>query len=145
MREKWDAGIATYMGLMVNGFPNLLTILGPQNGGSYCNIPRCLEQNVEFITEMLGHMQAKGYNRIEAKIEAEQEWSRTAVELASQLVAMKYDSYMNSANTRKSATKKREILVHAGGQNAFRAFCAEIAAEDYRGYHMSQVEERVEA
>ena len=145
MREKWDVGIATYMGLMVNGFPNLLTILGPQNGGSYCNIPRCLEQNVEFITEMLGHMQAKGYNRIEATIEAEQEWSRTAVELASQLVAMKYDSYMNSANTRKSANKKREILVHAGGQNAFRAFCAEIAAEDYRGYHMSQVEERIEA
>lgn len=137
LREKWDAGIATYMGLMVNGFPNLLTILGPQNGGSYCNIPRCLEQNVEFITEVIAHMKERGYDRIEPTAAAERAWSEEAVALAAPLIAMQYDSYMNSANTRRSGTKKREILVHAGGQHNFRKFCAEIAGEEYRGYHLS--------
>lgn len=139
LREKWSTGIATYMGLQVHGFPNLMTILGPQNGGSYCNLPRCIEQNVEFITDLIAYMREHGYDRVEPTPEAEAEWTRSAHELAEGLLAMQIDSYMNSANTRGSgAASRREILVYAGGQANFRVFCDEMVAQGYRGLSLTR-------
>ena len=141
LREKWAPGIATYMGLQYRGFPNLLTILGPQNGGSYCNIPRCLEQNVEFIAALIEHMRENGLDRVEPVVEAERAWTQSAHDLSQGLLAMEIDSYMNSANTQHSgAPKRREILVNAGGQNAFRQFCDDMVAEGYRGLELSRVD-----
>jgi hypothetical protein len=127
------------MGLQMHGFPNLLTILGPQNGGTYCNIPRCIEQNVEFITALLGYMRARGFDRVEATAEAECKWTQEALDLARPLVAMNYDNYMNSVNS-QFGTQKREMLVHAGGQAQFRRFCEEIVADGYRGFSLSNAQ-----
>src|SRR5271156_4646507 len=44
LKEYWADGPKTYLGLMSHGFPNLLTIVGPHNASTRCNIPRCIEQ-----------------------------------------------------------------------------------------------------
>ena len=65
LRDKWADGPRTFLGLQVAGFPNMLALVGPHNAATFCNIPRCIEQNVDWVTALLQHMLAKGYRRIE--------------------------------------------------------------------------------
>ena len=51
LKDKWVDGPSTYLGLTSTGFPNLFTLVGPHNAATFCNIPRCIEQNVEWVTE----------------------------------------------------------------------------------------------
>jgi len=44
----------------------MLTLVGPHNAATFCNLPRCIEQNVEFVSDLLGYMRDKGLSRIEA-------------------------------------------------------------------------------
>ena len=136
--DDWREGVRSYLGFQTHGFPNLLMILGPLSGGGICNIPRCIEQNVEFITDLLAHMTKNGFTRIEAEQEAEDEWGRSAEELAAQMVVMKYDSYANSANARAPRVARRQLLIHPCGQNRFREICADIAADDYPGFRFDR-------
>ena len=46
LSDEWKEGPETYLGMQTPGFPNLFTVCGPHNGSTFCNIPRCLEQNV---------------------------------------------------------------------------------------------------
>jgi cation diffusion facilitator CzcD-associated flavoprotein CzcO len=73
--HKWADGPRTYLGIQSAGFPNLFTLVGPHNGATFCNIPRCIEQNVEWVTDCIRYMGEKGYTRIAATPEAEQEWT----------------------------------------------------------------------
>ncbi len=57
LRDKWADGPHTYLGLNVAGFPNMLTLVGPHNAATFCNLPRCIEQNVESsCPTLLGYM-----------------------------------------------------------------------------------------
>ncbi len=71
LKEKWWEGPKTFLGLMSAGFPNMLTIVGPHNASTRCNIPRCIEQNVEWITGLMEHCRDHGITRFEATSAAE--------------------------------------------------------------------------
>jgi len=60
LKDKWADGPQTYLGLQIEGFPNLLTLIGPHNAATFCNMPRCIEQNVDWVTELLAHMREQG-------------------------------------------------------------------------------------
>jgi hypothetical protein len=45
------------------------------NGATFCNIPRCNEQNVEWVTDCIRYMRANNHARIEAKLDAEGAWT----------------------------------------------------------------------
>jgi cation diffusion facilitator CzcD-associated flavoprotein CzcO len=64
LKDKWDEMPAAYLGMMSAGFPNMFISSGPHNQASFCNIPRCLEHNVEWITECMRYMNEHGYSRI---------------------------------------------------------------------------------
>src|SRR5690606_10157357 len=49
--DKWNGGPETYLGMQVSGFPNMFMLVGPHNGATFCNIPRCSEQNVEWVSD----------------------------------------------------------------------------------------------
>jgi cation diffusion facilitator CzcD-associated flavoprotein CzcO len=139
---KWSDGPQTYMGLQIHGFPNLFTLVGPHNGATFCNIPRCIEQNVEFVTEMLRYMRNKGVNRVEASAQAEEAWTERVDTLAQALLLSKVDSYFTSINTNLTGRKKRRILLYTGGQQDYRERCTEAAENSYSGFDMSHCEDR---
>jgi hypothetical protein len=111
-------------------------VSGP-HGGTFCNVPRCIEQNVEFITALIAHMRSRGFDRVEASAEAEAEWTQIVLAGAEPLVIMKYDSYVTSRNSEVLGNRKKEILAYVGGQPEFTRICEEIVAENYRGFIMS--------
>ena len=52
LRDRWKGGPTTFLGVMVDGFPNLFMVMGPHT--ALGNIPRSIEYNVEWIRDLLG-------------------------------------------------------------------------------------------
>jgi cation diffusion facilitator CzcD-associated flavoprotein CzcO len=134
LRDTWAHGPRTYLGLQVAGFPNLLTLVGPHNAATFCNIPRCIEQNVEWVTDLLGHMQARGLTRVEATPVAEAAWTEHVHDTARRLLLTQVDSWMMGINTNVPGKHTRTFLVYAGGAPAYRKRCDEVAARGYEGF-----------
>ncbi|MBK9427944.1 MAG: NAD(P)/FAD-dependent oxidoreductase [Gammaproteobacteria bacterium] len=131
--DKWSGGPETYLGMQVNGFPNMFMLVGPHNGATFCNIPRCIEQNVEWVTDLVKHMQNHQYKRCEATRDAELAWTDHVYETAAGSLFTKADSWFMGANT---PGKKRTFLLYAGGAPNYRKKCDEVAANNYEGFKM---------
>ena len=74
LRDKWDHGPTTYLGLMTKGFPNLFMITGPGSPSVLSNMMVSIEQHVDWITDALVHLRANGFDSIEPTELAETRW-----------------------------------------------------------------------
>ena len=136
LRDKWADGPRTYLGLQVVGFPNLFTLVGPHNAATFCNIPRCIEQNVDWVTALIAHMRERGHARVEATAEAEREWTEHVHETAQRMLFTQVDSWMMGINSNVAGKQKRTFIVYAGGAPKYREKCDEVAAGRLRRVHV---------
>jgi cation diffusion facilitator CzcD-associated flavoprotein CzcO len=134
LREKWRDGPHTYLGLQVNGFPNLMTLVGPHNAATFCNIPRCIEQNVEWVTDLLEYMRAHKLSYVEANADAADEWTEHVFESAQKLLLSKTRSWFNNINPNLAHKQKRTFVLYAAGAPLYRDKCDEVAANNYAGF-----------
>jgi cation diffusion facilitator CzcD-associated flavoprotein CzcO len=134
LKDKWDGGPKTMLGLNIAGFPNLLTLVGPHNAASFCNIPRCIEQNVEWVTDFLRHMQDHGYERFEATPDAEHAWTEHVRETGERMLFTKVDSWFMGINSNLPGKQTRTFLTYAAGAPRYREMCDDVAARDYEGF-----------
>ena len=134
LKDKWADGPRTYLGLQSAGFPNMLTLVGPHNAATFCNIPRCIEQNVDWVTDLLRHMTSKGLTRIEATKEAEDAWTQHVHDTAQRMLLMQADSWMTGINKNVPGRNKRTFMAYAGGAPRYREKCEEVAAAGYEGF-----------
>ena len=64
LKDVWQDGPQTYLGVFVEGFPNLLMAMGPHAGlGNYT---RTAEYSVEWVTGVIRFATERGLTRIEA-------------------------------------------------------------------------------
>jgi cation diffusion facilitator CzcD-associated flavoprotein CzcO len=133
LKDKWADGPLTYLGLQVAGFPNLFTLVGPHNASTFCNMPRCIEQNADWVTALLRYMRARGYDRAEPSPEAEQAWTAHVHESAARMLFTEIDSWMTGINS-NLPRRKRTLMVYAAGAPKYREKCEEVAANGYEGF-----------
>jgi cation diffusion facilitator CzcD-associated flavoprotein CzcO len=134
LRDKWAAGPRTYLGLQIEGFPNMLTLVGPHNAATFCNIPRCIEQNVEWVAELFAYIKKHDIKRIVPTLAAEDEWTEHVYDVGSKLLFTKVDSWFTGINRNIEGKSKRTFLLYAGGAPAYRDKCDEVAANGYQGF-----------
>jgi len=134
LRDKWADGPHTYLGLNVTGFPNMLTLVGPHNAATFCNLPRCIEQNVEWVSDLLRHMRERGLTRVEATADAEETWTAHVHDTAARLLLTKVDSWMTGVNKNVAGRQKRTFMAYAGGAPKYRQKCEEVADQGYEGF-----------
>jgi cation diffusion facilitator CzcD-associated flavoprotein CzcO len=72
IQEKWHDGPQTHLGIMVEDFPNLFMILGPQ--APFGNIPTVIEGVVDWISDTIARMERDGTTIIEPRSEAVEGW-----------------------------------------------------------------------
>lgn len=66
LAEDWGRDIRTTMGLMVEGYPNLLTTAVPlAPSAALCNVTTCLQQQTEWISDTIRTLLADGKSVIE--------------------------------------------------------------------------------
>ena len=136
LSDKWADGPQTYLGIQIAGFPNLFTLVGPHNAATFCNMPRCIEQNVEWVTDLLRYLGAHDYERVEATREAELAWTEHVHETAQRMLLSKVSSWFMGINTNIGKTERR-FLLYAGGAPQYRERCDEVAANGYEGFILS--------
>ena len=134
LREKWSGGPRTYLGLQIEGFPNLFTLVGPHNAATFCNIPRCIEQNVDWVTELLCYMSKAGFTRVEPTEAAENAWTEHVYESAARLLLLEVDSWMTGVNRNVPGRQTRNFMAYAGGAPKYREKCDAVTASGYAGF-----------
>lgn len=131
LRDEWASGPTTYLGLAINGFPNLYTIVGPQSPSVLSNMFVSIEQHVDWVTDLINDSLSNGYARVEPTAEAEEAWVAHTRELGELFLHSKGDSWYLGSNV---AGKPRSVLPYLGGVGPYRAKCDEVAAADYEGF-----------
>jgi cyclohexanone monooxygenase len=130
IRDEWANGPRAYLGLAVEGFPNMFTITGPGSPSVLSNVVVSIEQHVEWIARCLADMRESGATVIEAEPQAEQAWMEHVDEVARQTIFPKANSwYMGHTHN-----GKRVFMPYVGGVGAYRAKCDEVAAAGYEGF-----------
>ncbi|MFM9967323.1 MAG: flavin-containing monooxygenase [Burkholderiales bacterium] len=131
LKDKWADGPRTYLGLQIAGFPNLFTVVGAHNAANFCNVPRCGEQNVEWVSDCIRYLEEHHYARISASVEAEEAWRAHCEEVVAHTLFGATDSWFMGANI---PGKKRMFLGYGGGLPRYREKCAAVAAAGYQGF-----------
>ena len=135
LKDAWEAGPRTYLGLGVAGFPNLFTITGPGSPSVLCNMPVAIEQHVEWISDCIAHLRRHGLGRIEARADASDRWVKHVNEAAdATLLPQASSSWYLGANV---PGKPRVFMPYAGGMARYRAICEGVAAGGYEGFVLS--------
>ncbi|MCS5479762.1 NAD(P)/FAD-dependent oxidoreductase [Corynebacterium sp. YIM 101645] len=142
LQDKWADGPETYLGITVNGFPNLFLITGPQSPSVLYNMPLAIEDHVDFATAAIAHLNEHDLAIIEADAEAEKAWVEHANEKAAESLLPEANSWFMGSNI---PGKPRRCLVYVGGAPTYRAICDEVVAAGYRGFELSPALELAQA
>jgi cyclohexanone monooxygenase len=134
LSDDWAAGPRTYLGLGVAGFPNLFTITGPGSPSVLSNMMTSIEQHVEWITDCIAYLRARGINLIEPTFAAQDAWVLHVNEVAWQTLYPRANSWYMGANV---PGKPRIFMPYIGGVGAYRAKCKEIAENGYDGFALT--------
>ena len=135
LKEDWGRDIRTTMGLMVHGYPNLLTTGAPlAPSAALCNMTTCLQQQTEWISDAIRHLNANGKTVIEPTEEGQDAWVAHHDELADANLISKTNSWYVGSNV---PGKPRRVLSYVGGVGAYRTATLEAAAAGYKGFAIS--------
>ena len=142
LKEKWNAGPKTYLGLMSASFPNLFMITGPGSPSVKSNMIMSIEQHVDLVIETLLSMRRKGLSVVEPELEAENEWVDHVQEVANKTLFPQANSWYMGANI---PGKPRLFMPYIGGVGAYREICEEIVANNYRGFKFEKSKQVIAA
>jgi cation diffusion facilitator CzcD-associated flavoprotein CzcO len=132
LKDAWEEGPRTYLGLQMADFPNLFTITGPGSPSVLSNMVTSIEQHVEWLADLLAHMREKGYDTIEPTIEAQDAWVTQVAQFAFGIrVDPTCASWYLGANV---PGKPRVYMPYSGGVPTYREKCKSVAEAGYEGF-----------
>jgi cation diffusion facilitator CzcD-associated flavoprotein CzcO len=129
LKERWAGGARTFVGMMVDGFPNLFMLLGPHT--ALGNIPRSIEYNVDWVSRLIGHMTARRLTRADAHADAVEAWTAHVMACGQGLLSNEVDSWMTGINSNVEGKQTRIIARYSGSAPEYRAWCERVADDGY--------------
>ncbi len=132
LRDDWQAMPRTLLGMMAEGFPNLLMVLGPHTARG--NIPRNIEELVDWLTGLLQFMRDNGHHRVEPRAEPVADWVRHVEQAAEGLLFSQVDSWQTGVNRNVEGRQVRRTLGYYGGAVRFRRKIEAVAAGGYQEF-----------
>jgi cation diffusion facilitator CzcD-associated flavoprotein CzcO len=130
LRDLWKDGPQTYLGVLVEGFPNLLMAMGPHAGlGNYT---RAAEYSVEWVSDLIQFATERGLTRIEATAAGVAEWTDHVLALGQGQLMNEIGSWMTGVNRNIEGKQRPRIMRYSGGHPAYREHCDAVASDGYR-------------
>jgi cation diffusion facilitator CzcD-associated flavoprotein CzcO len=130
LKEKWKEGPKTYLGILIDGFPNLAMVMGPHAGLG--NFPRAAEFSADWVTGLIRFAHERGLTRIEATAAGVADWTDHVIACSEGLLANEIDSWMTGVNRNVEGKNVRRIMRYSGGHPKFRERCEAVVADGYR-------------
>lgn len=134
LKEKWNEGPKTYLGLTVVGFPNLFMITGPGSPSVLTNMLPSIEQHVDFIADCLEAVRAKGKIVIEPEPQAQEAWVGHVGEVSNITLRSTCSSWYVGANI---PGKPRVFMPYIGGLPAYIQACETVVKNGYEGFALA--------
>jgi cation diffusion facilitator CzcD-associated flavoprotein CzcO len=135
LRQKWGNGPQTFLGVQVEGFPNMFMLMGPHT--ALGNIPRSIEYNVEWVANLIGYMRQRRLSHADPLPEAVAAWTSYVKDMGEGLLSNEIDSWMTGINSNVEGKQRRIIARYSGSAPAYRQRCDEVAATGYRELALS--------
>ncbi len=130
LKDKWRDGPQTFLGILVDGFPNMLMVMGPHAGLG--NFPRAAEYSADWVTELIRFARDRGLSRVEATAAGAQAWTDHVIASSEGLLFTEVDSWMTGINRNVEGKQVRRIMRYSGGHPKFRERCEAVVADGYR-------------
>ena len=130
LKDRWKNGPRTYLGVMVDGFPNMMMLMGPHT--ALGNIPRSIEYNVDWVTGLIHYARRMNLTRLEATATGVRSWTDHVKALGAGLLSNEINSWMTGINSNVEGKQVRIVARYSGSAPAYRARCDEAAASGYQ-------------
>jgi cation diffusion facilitator CzcD-associated flavoprotein CzcO len=130
LKQKWADGPQTFLGILVDGFPNMLMVMGPHAGLG--NFPRAAEYSADWVTGLVRFARDRGLTRIEATAAGAAGWTDHVIAASEGLLFTEVDSWMTGINRNVEGKQVRRIMRYSGGHPKFRQRCEAVVADGYR-------------
>ena len=137
LQEKWQFGPVAYLGLQMNGFPNLFTVTGPGSPSVLCNMLVAIEQHINWISQCIVYLKENGINQIEPNASSELTWISHVNDVAkdSMFTAPTCNSWYLGANI---PDKPRIFMPYVGGFPQYREHCETEQDNHYPGFTLGR-------
>ncbi|CAK1358042.1 unnamed protein product [Cercospora beticola] len=134
LRDKWEHGVKTFMGISVGEFPNMFFTYGPQAPTALCNGPSCAESQGEWIVSVLKYMRENSLKTVNATSASEDAWAENIWKIANMSLLPTAKSWYMGDNI---PGKTREPLIYLGGVPTYHKTLSDCAAKGYEGFELS--------
>jgi len=131
LAEKWRAGPRTYLGLASSGFPNLFMITGPGSPSVLASMIQAIEQHVDWLADLIGHMRDIGANAIEPTLADEDAWVEHVNEVSKVSLRSTCSSWYVGANI---PGRPIVFMPYIGGFPVYVQKCNEVMSNGYDGF-----------
>jgi cation diffusion facilitator CzcD-associated flavoprotein CzcO len=130
LKDDWQGMPRTFLGMLIDGFPNLLMVLGPHTARG--NIPRNIEEIVDWLTGLITHMHRNGLHRVETRREEVDRWVSEVEQAVEGLLFSEVNSWQTGVNRNVEGRQVRRVLGYYGGAVEYRRRTGAVAAGGYR-------------
>ena len=137
LKNKWEDGPETFLGVHSAGFPNFFMPGGPL--ASVGNFTPALEYSVDWITDLLDYMESRGFDYVDAKPEAEREWTDFVREGQQHLLMGDVKSWFTGVNSNVEGKDKPRVVMFVGSAKAYREKCELVRGGEYAELSFARV------
>ena len=138
LKDRWEDGPETCLGVQVSSFPNMFILVGPQSGSASANFPRGIEDVVNWMTQTAQYIEKHDIGRFEGRREAEIAWVEHAREVNSKLLMSQTRSWFNGHNINLERDDKPRVMVYLGGAPRYRRRLNEEIENEYPSFLLSR-------
>lgn len=131
LKDHWDGGARTHLGLMSASFPNMYIIAAAGSPAPLFQPMLLCEEQIDWVGNAIRFLDKYGFAALEPRPEAEDNWGKLCTEAVGATLFPLTESWYVGANVPgKSSTG----LSYFGGIGNYRRYCAEAAASGYADF-----------
>lgn len=131
IKDKWQKGTRTYLGLSTAEFPNLYWFYGPQAPTAFSNGPTTGTVQGNFVADLMVKMRNENKRSAEVVKDAEEKWVKDLNEIWYSSLFPPTNSWYQGANI---PGKLREPLNYFGGVPEYIRALEECTNKNYEGF-----------
>lgn len=137
--DDWAGGPRTYLGLGVDGFPNLFLVSGPGAPAVLANMVLHAEAHINWIADAMDYLDNHDLAAIEATTDAVDSWVDECNQRADATLFPRANSWYMGANV---PGKPRVFMLFIGGFATYLGICADVANAGYKGFSLLKSSQR---
>ncbi len=130
IQDAWAEGPKTYLGLSVNGFPNLFMITGPGSPSVLTNMLPSIEHHVDWIADCIDWTNQQKVAAIEADAQAQENWVTHVNEVGDTSVYPRCNSWYLGSNV----PGKPRVFMPYLGFPPYAEKCRQVVEAGYDGF-----------